>query len=229
MVWAHSRESLWERKMTTHFVGGKLMRWASASSPVTSLWGHTPQSVMRYHCSAMDQGYLHTHSFALARALFKQRCDENFQVNQKAWPRITRGNHIHSGRNLPRLYRVRLFTSLDMLDINHWFSNLNGHENPQEGLLTQGLLGAHSKVGLGWSLSVCISNRVPGDADSAWPRDHTLRNTAKVLCHSEYGPWTSSISISWMLVGSANAQALHQIHWIMVCILTSSLSDLFTR
>lgn len=142
---------------------------------------------------------------------------------------MTRGNHIYWARNLPRLYGVRLFTSLEMLDINHWFSNLNGHGHPQEGLFTQRLLGAHSEVDLRWSLSIYISSKVPGDADSTWPRDRTWRNTARGPCYSEYGPWTSSINISGMLVRNATAQAPHQIHHIMVCPLTSSFGDSFTR
>lgn len=173
----------------------------------------------------MDQGDLHTHSFALAGALFNQRCGANFQVNQKAWLRMTRGNHIYWARNLPRLYRVKLFTSLEMLDINHWFSNLNGHEHPQEGLFTQGLRGAHSEVDLRWSLNICISSKVPGDAHSTWPRDRTWRNTARGPCYSEYGPWTSSINISGMLVRNANALS-HTRSKILKLVLTVQIRSL---
>lgn len=51
---------------------------------------------------------------------------EKCQANQQVLPRKTRGNHINSVKNHPRLYRVRLFTSMEMWDIDHWFMRIPG-------------------------------------------------------------------------------------------------------
>lgn len=112
---------------------------------MTSLGAHTLQTVVMSQGIAMDQGHLHSQSFSLARLLFNQLCGENFQVNRKIWPRKTRRNHVYSATNPARLDRVRLLTSVEMLDSHHLVVKPSGSAR---GLLSHRLLGSCSEISL---------------------------------------------------------------------------------
>lgn len=123
-------------------------------TPMTSFWDHTLQSVLKCHHDPIEQGYLHSLSFFFffcniyffyfsGQAIFNQRCGENSLVHSKVWPKKTKGNYTYSAKNHSRLYRVRWFTSVELLGVNHRFSNASEHQHLQEVLLGHRLRGPY--------------------------------------------------------------------------------------